>query len=88
MTLPAPRPKQPLSPASVPPGHNVRSWWWDALAALALFGQAVVLGRLFGRLNILAGLFAVAVFGGLGWMFAKSAWRGLMDGRDAGRRRR
>jgi hypothetical protein len=81
-----PNPLQHQRP--LPPGHTSRPWWWDALSAFAFFGMAAVLGRFFGRLNFLAGFFAFAVLGGIGYVFAKSAWRALLDVRDPGRRGR
>ncbi len=76
------------TPRPLPPGHTARPWWWDALSAFAFFGMAAVLGRFFGRLNFLAGFFVLAILGGIGYVFAKSAWRALLDGRDADRRGR
>ena len=77
-------PDEPVRRRQHDPLPSRRSWWWDALAALAFFGQAFVAGRFFARVNPLAGLFVLAVLGGLGWFFAKAAWRGLLEARSGG----
>ena len=65
------------------PRQHPRPWWWDALAAFVCFLQAFAgakfLARIFGPF---AGLFALLFFAGLGWFFAKAAWRGLMEKRS------
>ena len=59
-----------------------RPWWWDALAALAFFGQALVVGKLATRIaGPIAGLFVFLVNAGLGYLFARAAWRGLLEAR-------
>lgn len=66
-------------------GEDVRArpWWWDALAALAFFGQAFFLGKAAVRfMPILGLLFFFANFG-LGYFFARAAWRGLLAERDS-----
>lgn len=66
--------------------RSPRSWWWDALAALAFFGQAFFVGKLAGRIaGPFAGLFVFLLGAGLGYAFARAAWRGLLAARDAER---
>jgi hypothetical protein len=60
-----------------------RPWWWDALAALAFFGQALLIGKLAGRIaGPIAGIFVFLVNLALGYFFARGAWNGLLRGRD------
>lgn len=73
-------PEQKKLPPSPAPR---RPWYWDALASLTFWGQALWLGKFFSRnLGPIAGLFAFLIFGGLGWMFGRAARRGLMEGRE------
>ena len=68
------------------PPLNPRPWYWDALAALAFFGQALFLGKMATRaLGPFGGFFVFAVNAGLGYYFARGAWRALLAGRE-GRR--
>lgn len=61
---------------------QARPWWWDALAALAFWGQALFLGKAAARVSPFLGLLCFFVNAGLGWLFWRSAWRGLLEGRD------
>lgn len=62
------------------PKNAPRPFYWDILAALAFFGQAIFLGKIMSRaLGPVAGLFVVLVNAGLGWFFAKAAWRALTE---------
>jgi len=64
---------------------QARPWWWDALATFAFWGQALFLGKAAARLSPFLGLLFFFANAGLGWLFARSAWRGLLDARDGGR---
>jgi hypothetical protein len=68
---------QERSPRSVPP----RRWYLDTLSAAAFFALAFVVGRAL-RGAPFAALFAFALCGGLGWLFARAAWSGLMGDRQ------
>lgn len=57
-----------------------RPWYVDGLTAGAFFFQALVLGRWL-RMVPPAAFFVFTVSAGAGWFFARSAWRGLLDGR-------
>lgn len=54
----------------------------DGLCALAFFALALLLGKTISRaLGPIAGLFFFAITAGLGWFYAKAAWRGLLQAR-------
>ncbi len=61
--------------------NRQRSWWLDAVTALAFFAVAVLLGRGVGRVVPFAGLFLFLVNAGLGYWHARAAWRALLDAR-------
>jgi hypothetical protein len=65
--------------------QSARSWWLDAITALAFFGLALFLGRSIGRVVPFAGLFVFLVNAGLGYWHARAAWRGLLNARGGGR---
>ena len=58
-----------------------RSWWMDAITALAYFVLAFFLGRSATRIVPFAGLFVFLINAGLGYWHARSAWRGLLEAR-------
>lgn len=65
------------------PQQNLRPWWWDALTAVAFLGNALVGGKFMTRaLGPVAGLFVFAILGGLGYLFARSAWHSLLQKRN------
>jgi len=71
--------------------HNARPWFWDVIAALALFGMAFALGKFFGKFLPILGLVLFAVNAGFGYYFAKAAWRGVTHertGEGGGRKKR
>ena len=59
-----------------------RAWWLDALSAIAFLVLTIVVARPLARVNFLFGLFAFALLGGMTYFFAKSAWRGIIEGRE------
>jgi hypothetical protein len=59
-----------------------RAWYLDALSSIAYFVLALVVGKAAGRLGPFAALFSFGILGGLGWLFARSAWRGLLEARE------
>jgi hypothetical protein len=66
-------------PKTAPPP---RKWYLDALAAFAFFVVAVMLGRVAMRaLGPIAGIIVLTINGGLGWLYARAAWTGLMGNR-------
>ncbi len=60
-----------------------RRWFTDAVTALAFFILAFYLTRATKGMPIVA-LFVLAVTGGTGYVFARSAWRSLMGDRSVG----
>ena len=66
-------------------GDNRRPWYWDALASLAFYGQAIFLGKAFARINPILGLFVLAINAALGYYFGRAAWRSLTDARERNR---
>ena len=76
-----------MSELQKPPAPEPRRpWYWDALASLTFWGQAFWLGKFFSRGFPAIGLFVFLIFAGLGWMFGRSARRGLLEGREKGRK--
>lgn len=75
-------PPTPPRPASAAAPAAVRPWYMDGLCALAFFALALLLGKTISRaLGPIAGLFFFAITAGLGWFYAKAAWRGLLQAR-------
>lgn len=64
-------------------GRAPRSWYWDAIAALAFTGQALFVGKLATRIGgPFAGLFVFLINAGLAYYFGRAAWRALLEMRD------
>jgi len=62
-----------------------RRWYQDAASALAFFLLAFFLTRgAKATLGPFAALFVLAITAGIGYVFARAAWRGLTDDKAGG----
>ena len=67
---------------SAPP--RLRFWYHDALLSIACFAVCLTLGKTIGRVvGPLGGLFFLAIVGGAGYIYGRTAWREFT--RDRGR---
>lgn len=67
---------------------NPRRWFTDVVTALAFFILAFYLTRgAKSMLGPIAALFVLAITGGTGYVFARSAWRGIMGDRSQNKKR-
>ena len=76
----------PPSPSGVRqrPAIPLRAWYHDAILSLACFALCLTLGK--GVSRLYSGFSADCSFfsltAGAGWVYGKSAWRGLIEERD------